>query len=100
MAARHWTPEQRARQAELFHGWKPWNRSTGARTPAGKAMSAQNAVRYSMRELLRETARTNKELLVYIKLVFSGCENAAPPNLDRTRADSLLDDLSQQLKRQ
>ena len=32
-----WTKERRARQAELIRTWKPWKRSTGPRTPAGKA---------------------------------------------------------------
>lgn len=40
--ARDWTPEARARQAELIRTWQPWKHSTGARTPQGKAMSAQN----------------------------------------------------------
>jgi len=38
-----WTPERRARQAELIRQWRPWERSTGARTPEGKAKSSQNA---------------------------------------------------------
>ncbi len=45
MAARIWTPEQKARQAALIHGWKPWRHSTGAKTPGGKARSAMNACR-------------------------------------------------------
>lgn len=44
MAARNWTPEQRERQARLIHGWEPWKQSTGARTPQGKAISAQNVI--------------------------------------------------------
>jgi hypothetical protein len=32
-----WTKERRARQAELIRTWKPWTRSTGPRTAAGKA---------------------------------------------------------------
>ena len=40
--ARNWTPEARARQSELIRGWQPWKHSTGARTPQGKAISAQN----------------------------------------------------------
>lgn len=40
--ARIWTPEARARQSELIREWKPWQHATGARTPEGKAISAQN----------------------------------------------------------
>ncbi|BBP01466.1 hypothetical protein [Sulfuriferula nivalis] len=43
--ARNWTPEARAKQSELIRTWKPWKRSTGARTPQGKAISAQNRVK-------------------------------------------------------
>jgi len=42
---RHWTPEERQRQAELIHRWQPWKHSTGACTAAGKAVSSQNVYR-------------------------------------------------------
>jgi hypothetical protein len=42
---RQWTPEERQRQAELIHTWKPWRQSTGARTAAGKAIVSQNVYR-------------------------------------------------------
>ncbi len=38
-----WTPERRARQAELIRKTKPWEKSTGPRTEAGKAISSRNA---------------------------------------------------------
>jgi hypothetical protein len=38
-----WTPERRAQQAAQIHTWRPWERSTGPKTPAGKAASANNA---------------------------------------------------------
>ena len=38
-----WTPERRARQVELIKLIKPWEKSTGPRTEAGKAISARNA---------------------------------------------------------
>ena len=41
---RKWTAEERARQSELIQKWKPWERSTGAKTPEGKAASSQNAL--------------------------------------------------------
>ena len=43
--ARIWTDEQKARQAALIRTWKPWTRSTGARTPEGKAVSSKNVLR-------------------------------------------------------
>jgi len=39
---RNWTIEQRQRQRELIQRWKPWTKSTGAKTPDGKKKSAQN----------------------------------------------------------
>ncbi|MCK9541869.1 MAG: hypothetical protein M0R03_07555 [Novosphingobium sp.] len=38
-----WTPERRARQAEIIRQTKPWKSSTGPRTPEGKAVSSRNA---------------------------------------------------------
>ena len=43
--ANGWTPERRARQAELIRTWKPWTRSTGPRTAEGMAVSSQNRER-------------------------------------------------------
>lgn len=40
-----WTPERRAKQAEAIRRWKPWEKSTGPRTPEGKARSSRNADR-------------------------------------------------------
>ena len=56
-----WTLERRARQAELIHRWKPWERATGPRTPEGKARMAQNAYKGGMRPLLRDLARGLRE---------------------------------------
>ena len=42
--ARAWTEEQKARQAALIRSWKPWTRSTGARTPEGKRTSSMNVL--------------------------------------------------------
>lgn len=38
-----WTPERRARQSELIRQSKPWEKSSGPRTDAGKAISSRNA---------------------------------------------------------
>ncbi len=56
---RHWTTNERARQAELIRTWKPWKQSTGATTLEGKARSSQNSLKHGfysreMRELLRQ----------------------------------------------
>lgn len=41
--ANGWTSERRARQAELIRNWRPWERSTGPTSAAGKAVVARNA---------------------------------------------------------
>ena len=38
-----WTPKARKRQRQLILERKPWLKSTGAKTPEGKAISSQNA---------------------------------------------------------
>jgi hypothetical protein len=40
-----WTPERRQRQSEMIKQWKPWERSTGPKTKAGKLKTCQNATR-------------------------------------------------------
>ncbi|MGZ3767110.1 MAG: hypothetical protein ACXVA2_20775 [Mucilaginibacter sp.] len=45
MAARKWTPEQRAAQSKAIYAWQPWQYSTGAKTAEGKASVSRNAYR-------------------------------------------------------
>ena len=56
-----WTPERRAQQAVCLHTLKPWLRSTGPRTTAGKARSARNAYKGGVRAALRQLSRTLNE---------------------------------------
>ena len=91
--ANGWTPERRARQSQLIHKWKPWEKSTGASTPEGKKISSKNAVNYSLREVMREMARQSRELLNYLK------GWTPPPTWDRAVIDSLLDDLEKTFDR-
>ena len=58
---RHWTVEERARQSELIQSWKPWDKSTGARTPEGKAVSSRNAYKGGFRVGLRALSSMLKE---------------------------------------
>ena len=43
MAARTWTTEQRQKQREAIKRWKPWQQSSGPKSPEGKAAAAGNA---------------------------------------------------------
>jgi hypothetical protein len=38
-----WTLERRKAQSEKIKQWKPWEKSTGARTLKGKSISSRNA---------------------------------------------------------
>lgn len=51
--ANGWTPERRARQAELIRKWRPWEKSTGPKSAAGKARVRKNAFKGGSGELLR-----------------------------------------------
>lgn len=47
--SRSWTPERRAKQAEWMRQNKPWLKSTGPRTPAGKEAVKHNALKHGYR---------------------------------------------------
>ena len=57
---RHWTPEERARQSELIRQQKPWEKSTGPKTEAGKAMTSRNGTTHG---LYSQAARDYREAL-------------------------------------
>ena len=60
---RIWTAEQRQRQRELIQSWKPWTKSTGAKTPDGKKKSAQNAFKTGKSLEIREMIKRLNKLL-------------------------------------
>lgn len=65
MATNGWTPERRARQSELIRHWMPWAKSTGPRTPEGKAAAARNAFTgghaAKLRQLIKEVNQALRE---------------------------------------
>jgi hypothetical protein len=52
-----WTPERRARQAELIRQWRPSEENTGPKSPEGKATSAYNVWKGGVEPLMRYLAR-------------------------------------------
>ena len=59
--AYEWTQEQRNRRAEAIKKWKPWEKSTGPRTPDGKAKVATNAYKGGINQELRQLAKLLRE---------------------------------------
>jgi hypothetical protein len=41
-----WIPERKVKQSQAIKEWKPWEKSTGPKTPAGKAISSQNSLKH------------------------------------------------------
>ena len=69
-----WTPERCKRQSEAIRRWKPWNQSTGPKSPEGKAVVSGNAWIGGHRAQLRElTKLVNAEVLASRELV-SRCQ--------------------------
>ena len=58
-----WKPERRARQAELIRQWKPWARSTGPQSAAGKATVSRSAFKGGDWRELRDLTRLGNEVL-------------------------------------
>ena len=56
-----WTPERRARQAELIRTWRPWEQATGPKSVEGKERVAGNAWRGGHRAQLRELSKLVNE---------------------------------------
>lgn len=54
------TPEHIALRAALIRRWRPWEQSTGPKSPEGKERSAMRGFKGGERSLLRELARSLK----------------------------------------
>lgn len=53
---------QTRRQSEAIRNWRPWEKSTGPRTPEAKPRSSQNRFAGAMHPLLRKLARVLTDL--------------------------------------
>jgi hypothetical protein len=60
-----WTSERRAKQSQAIRQWKPWSKSTGAKTHEGKAVVSRNAFKGGHRPYLRQLAKDLAEELQY-----------------------------------
>ena len=66
---RHWTPEERLKQSKLIKNWQPWKKSTGARTPKGKARSSQNAYKHGLSKLQKEMGQLLKQQKQFVEVI-------------------------------
>jgi hypothetical protein len=81
-----WSAERRAAHAAAMRQWKPWEKSTGPRTKAGKMKSSQNALKHGKRTIewtLFRALMTNQKRLHH--------ENATNELL-KTREPAFLQD--------
>ncbi len=67
-----WTEERRKKQAEAIRRWKPWEKSTGPRTEAGKNNCKMNALKLDRQSLsLKEAEKALKANRDFIKHIRS-----------------------------
>jgi len=57
------TEERRARAAEVARRVQPWTKSTGPRTPEGKAIASMNRYQGGKREKIRALHREGRALI-------------------------------------
>jgi hypothetical protein len=58
-----WTQERRLKQQKAIHRWKPWTKSTGAKTAIGKAISSKNAIKAGDSREIRQLIKNLNKLL-------------------------------------
>jgi hypothetical protein len=63
MSSRKWTSEQKQKQRNAIHQWKPWERSTGPKTPQGKEIASKNAFKGGLHAKLRSAIKDMNQLL-------------------------------------
>ena len=79
-----WSPERRAKQAELIRALKPWQKSTGPRTDEGRARASSNALKHGFRSrpfiervreerrLIRDSAQTIALAKLFLRSLQAG----------------------------
>lgn len=59
-----WTPERRAAQRLAIRRWRPWEKSTGPKSPAGKVRVSKNATKHGrQRRSVVDEQRAIRKLL-------------------------------------
>jgi hypothetical protein len=75
LAMTQWTAERRLLQSQAIRRWKPWEKSSGAKTIAGKEISKLNARKHGAydaanRLTQRELTAYNRELKKLRQIIF------------------------------
>ena len=73
--ANGWTPERKAKQAELIRNWQPWKQATGPKTEEGKARVARNGWKGGKRQLMQDMVRMVKQELKQARDLAQRCGN-------------------------
>ena len=64
------TKEHRQMRSQMIHQWKPWLKSSGAKTEEGKTVSSMNAYKGGLRQEQRELNRQlNEQMKVMLKFM-------------------------------
>jgi len=71
-----WTEEARLKQSELIKEWKPWEKSTGAKTEEGKKRCADNNYRrftnnpelIKVMKQINEMKKTHRDMQKMLKI--------------------------------
>lgn len=67
---RIWTPEARAAHSALIKRLKPWTKSTGPRTAAGKAKAARNSFKTGLHSrTLKKARKYLREARAYLRFL-------------------------------
>ncbi len=89
-----WSTERRAAHAAAMRRWKPWERSTGPRTAAGKARAARNALKHGLyarpMRTLRRLLRRQRRFVRAIRVTLALWRRHGLPETPRGRIETLL----------
>lgn len=59
-----WTQDRKAKQRKAIYAWRPWEKSTGPKTAAGRKAVARNAWKHGQRSrAFLDEARKLRDLL-------------------------------------
>jgi hypothetical protein len=75
-----WSPERKAKQSQAIRQWQPWTKSTGARTPQGKAVVSRNAFKGGHRPHLRQLAKDLAEEFGFAQDLIRKCKECRIPS--------------------